>query len=95
MGAYGLTALTGSMGGHLTKGESFIDPVLNTIGLDYVKPIDFDPWLMAVVALLGIGALVMGLVQIRLNKLGPLRPGLDEGNLPTWPGPRMIEREDR
>jgi hypothetical protein len=95
LGAYGLTTLTGSMGGHITKGESSIEPILKMVGFDYTQPIDFEPWLMAIVALMGIGALIMGLVQIRLINLWALRPGANDGNLPTWSEPRMIEKEDK
>lgn len=95
LAAYGLTALTGSMGGHITKGESFIDPILNSIGLDYTKPIEFDTTLMTIAALIGIGALIMALVQIRLNNLWAIRPGANDGNLRTWSEPRMIDKEDK
>jgi hypothetical protein len=94
LGAYGLTALVGSMGGHITKGESSIEPILNAVGFDYTKPFEFDPWLMTMVALMGIGALIMALVQIRLGKLWTLRPGANDGNLRTWSEPRMIEKEE-
>ncbi len=94
LGAYGLTALTGSMGGHITKGESSIEPILKMVGFDYTQPFDFEPWLMVLVALMGIGAFIMGLAQIRLSKLWRLRPGADDGNLRTWSEPRMIEKED-
>ncbi|HEY3420532.1 MAG TPA: hypothetical protein VGK23_08270 [Methanomassiliicoccales archaeon] len=94
LGAYGLTVLVGSMGGHITKGESSIEPILRTVGFDYTKPVEFDAALMTIVALLGIGALIMALVQIRLNNLWRLRPGANDGNLPTWSEPRMIEREE-
>lgn len=95
LGGYGLTALTGSMGGHLTHGGSFLDPVLNGFGFDYTKPIEFDPSLMTVAALLGIGALIMGLVQIRSNGLWSLRPGANDGKLRTWSEPVIMEKEDR
>ena len=94
-GAYGLTALVGSMGGHITHGESSIEPILSAIGFDYTKPIEFDPWLMTIVALMGIGALLMALVQIRLSNLWAIRPGANDGNLRTWSEPIMIEKEDR
>jgi hypothetical protein len=93
-GAYGFTVLTGSMGGHITQGESSIEPILKAIGFDYTKPFEFDPVLMTVVGLLGVGALIMGLVQIRLNNLWAIRPGANDGNLPTWSEPTMIEKKE-
>jgi hypothetical protein len=94
LGAYGLTALTGSMGAHITKGESSIEPILKMFGFDYTQPFEIDPWLMTMAALLGIGAMVMALVQIRLLKLWTIRPGADDGNLRTWSEPIMLEKEE-
>lgn len=68
--AFGLIALTGSMGAHTTVGESIADPVWALLGIDVTKDLFMFPmWLGGAIALAAIGLLVTSLIVARRHKL--------------------------
>jgi hypothetical protein len=54
-----LTTLTGSMGAHITKGESTIDPLLNSIGIDYTKFFLLDANLAMIISIISLVVIVV------------------------------------
>jgi len=55
---FAITALVGSMGAHLPQGESTIDPVLNSIGIDYTKFFLLDANLAMVISIISLVVIV-------------------------------------
>lgn len=74
--SFGVVGMTGSLGAHLTVGESLLDPLWNLVGLDIGKDMTLQPSIAAVLALLAaVGLIVSLLVAKRKDlfsvKLGP------------------------
>lgn len=65
LAAFGLTSVTGSIGAHLTKGESILDGFLQWIGFDFTKPIELNANLMIAVAIAAAGLLIMVCILVR------------------------------
>jgi hypothetical protein len=87
---FGLIALIGSMGGHLTQGESTIDPILSSIGIDYTKFFLLDANLAMIVSIVSLAVIVvciflvarLGLFRVRMGKPDSkwTLPRIDEPN---------------
>jgi hypothetical protein len=68
--------MTGSVGAHLTIGESLLDPLWNLVGLDIGEDLALQPSTAAMLALLSVVGLVIALLVARRKdlftvKLGP------------------------
>jgi hypothetical protein len=69
--AYGVLGMTGSLGAHLTVGESVLDPLWNLIGVDVNESLAIEPGLAVMVALVCVVALVAAMfVARRLDLFG-------------------------
>jgi hypothetical protein len=74
--AMGVTATAGSLGAHLTKGESFLDFLWNSIGINVLQDLLLSVDLAMIVAIISIIAIIAVLVVRRLSgisqeELGP------------------------
>ncbi|HEY3420534.1 MAG TPA: hypothetical protein VGK23_08280 [Methanomassiliicoccales archaeon] len=73
---FAITALIGSMGAHLTQGESTIDPLLNSVGIDYIKFFLMDANLAMIISIISLAVIViciflsarMRLLTVRIAK---------------------------
>ena len=74
--AYGVLGMTGSLGAHLTVGESILDPLWELVGVDVAENLAVEPSLAIMLALGCVIALVASLYVARRYdlfgvKLGP------------------------
>lgn len=63
--AFGLTSFTGSMGAHLAQGGSIIDPVLDSLGIDYASTLVLGPTTALIIAALSVVVIIACLVVSR------------------------------
>lgn len=67
--AMGVTGATGSVGAHLTKGESLLDPVWEALRVQITESFVLKPSFAAALALVGVIALVFSLAYAKRAKL--------------------------
>lgn len=67
--AMAITGATGSVGAHLTKGESLLDPIWDTLRIHITESFVLEPSFAAALALIGIIALVFSLAYAKKTKL--------------------------
>jgi hypothetical protein len=82
---FGITALVGSMGAHITQGESTIDPLLSSFGIDYTKYFLLDANLAMVVAIISLVVIVVCIflaARLRPSKIRMAKPN-GKWTLPT------------
>ena len=82
---FAITALVGSMGAHLTQGESTIDPVLNSVGIDYTKFFLLDANLAMIISIISLVVIVVCIflaARMRLWKVRIAKPDT-KWTLPT------------
>jgi hypothetical protein len=83
-----ITALVGSMGAHLTQGESTLDPLLSSLGIDYTKYFLLDANLAMIISIISLAVIVvcifvaarMRLLKVRIADMGSkwTTPRIDE-----------------
>lgn len=83
-----ITALVGSMGAHLTQGESALDPLLSSFGIDYTKYFLLDANLAMIISIISLAVIVvciflaarMRLLKVRIADMGSkwTTPRIDE-----------------
>ncbi len=67
--AMAVTGATGSVGAHLTKGESLLDPIWDTLRVEITESIVLQPSFAAGLALLGVIAMVFAMAYAKRAKL--------------------------
>jgi hypothetical protein len=85
---FAITALVGSMGAHLTQGESALDPLLRSLGIDYTKYFLLDANLAMIISIVSLAVIVvciflaarMRLLKVRIADMGS-----------KWTSPRIDE----
>jgi hypothetical protein len=87
---FAITALVGSMGAHLTKGESTIDPVLNSIGIDYTKYFLLDANVAMIISIISLVVIVVCIFLIARLRPSKVRIGKPDTKwtLPTIEVPK-------
>lgn len=73
--AMAVTGATGSVGAHLTKGESLLDPIWNTLRVEITESFVLQPSVAAVIALLAVVGLMLSLVYGKRAGLFDVRLG--------------------
>jgi len=71
--AYGVVGMTGSLGAHLTLGESVLDPLWNLVGVDVGEDLALEPATAALLALLSMLGLILALWVARRKDLFSVR----------------------
>jgi hypothetical protein len=94
LAAFGLTSIVGSMGAHLTKGESSLDPLLKWLGFDYTQPIEFNADLMIIAALAAVGLLIMVCLASRWYDLASIEDADACEKKSGYTEPEFVEEED-
>lgn len=94
LAAFGLTGVTGSMGAHLTKGESSLDGFLKWIGFDYTKPIEFNADLMVVAALASVALTIVICIGVRWYGLADQEDADACEERSGYTEPTFVEEED-
>ena len=87
---FAITALVGSMGAHLTQGESTIDPVPNSVGIDYTKFFLLDANLTMIISIISLVVIVVCIflaARMRLLKVRIAKPET-RWTLPTIDEPK-------
>jgi hypothetical protein len=85
---FSLTAIIGSMGAHLTQGESTIDPILTSVGVDYTKFFLLNANLAMIVSIISLVVIVICIFLV--TRLGLLKvPVAKKGS--KWTLPRIDE----
>lgn len=74
--AMAITGATGSVGAHLTKGESLLDPIWETLGVQITESYVMEPGVATAIALAAVVGFVLSLVYAKRSgllevKLGP------------------------
>jgi hypothetical protein len=82
--AYAITAATGSLGAHLVKGGSILDPYLAAIGIDLTKDITLTFTAALVITIASIAVIIVVLLVARGTRIAK-RQFHDRGTGP-WPG---------
>jgi hypothetical protein len=90
--AYGVLGMTGSLGAHLTVGESVLDPFWNLIGMRVSDPITLSPGLAESIAIVSGIVFVLSLAVARRYDLfsTKLEPTVCE-KVFRWDEPRIEE----
>lgn len=90
--AYGVLGMTGSLGAHLTVGESVLDPLWNLIGVQVSEPITLSLGHAALVAIASGAAFVLSLlVASRYNLFGVRLAPETCQKFFRWDEPRIVE----
>ena len=82
--AFAITAATGSLGAHLVKGGSIIDPYLAALGIDLTKAITLTSTAALLITAASIAVIIVVLLVARGTGIAK-RQFHDEGSGP-WPG---------
>jgi hypothetical protein len=85
-----LTALVGSMGAHLVQGESSIDPLLSSLGIDYTKFFLLDANLAMIISAVSLIVIVACIFLAAKMGLGRVRMAKPDSK---WTLPRIDEPE--
>jgi hypothetical protein len=85
---FALTALVGSMGAHLVQGESTIDPILNSLGIDYTQFFLPDINLAIVISIVSLVVIVVCIFLAARMRLGKVRMARPDSK---WTLPRIEE----
>ena len=90
--AYGVLGMTGSLGAHLTVGESLLDPLWEIVGVDVAENIAVEPGSAILAALICVVALVVALYLARRYDLFGVKLGPETcQKYFKWDEPMIIE----
>jgi hypothetical protein len=82
--AYAITAATGSLGAHLVKGGSILDPYLAAIGIDLTKDITLTFTAALVITVASVAVITVVLLVARGTKIAKRQ--FHDGGAGPWPG---------
>jgi hypothetical protein len=88
--AFGVLGTTGSMGAHITKGGSAMDPIWNLVGFQVTSDLTLDSNIAAFVAIASMGVIVLSLVVAKRYDLFQMRLGVETcQKVFKWDEPRI------
>jgi hypothetical protein len=94
LAAYGLIAVTGSLGSHLTNGWSALDWLWDLLPVDPYQSFQLPITWMALLVLISLGGVLMALLYIKWYSLAePMEPSSCQKG-PTWTEPSILDAVD-
>ena len=88
--SFGVLGTTGSMGAHITKGGSAMDPIWNLVGFQVTSDLILDSNIAAFVAIASMGVIVLSLVVAKRYDLFQMKLGAEScQKVFKWDEPRI------